>query len=255
MFKFMNTRLLINMSATTDTLKSPLRQAMQRMTNQSYQEYWEGLIADTAQGDAATLVRENVDHKRIVFFFPAGAGSKHTSLNGRADSDQLAANAEIAAQHGLAAAHAETGGDAGKFLTDHCGLGVGIPAVISTAIERQGLDPFVCHAIYTSAETFAALPDAVKTGEGGCTINFTPPQLDHYGKALPEQPELRFSLCTIKNIESVQLWRDGEAAGRGKAIWRLVKHERTTAMAFLMSSQSSISSSAARRPCTMSLAM
>ena len=82
----MNTRLLINMSATTDTLKSPLRQAMQRMTNQSYQEYWEGLIADAAQGDAATLVRENVDHKRIVFFFPTGAGSKHTSLNGRADS-------------------------------------------------------------------------------------------------------------------------------------------------------------------------
>ena len=74
MFKFMNTRLLINMSATTDTLKSPLRQAMQRMTNQSYQEYWEGLIADAAQGDAATLVRENVDHKRIVFFFPAILG-------------------------------------------------------------------------------------------------------------------------------------------------------------------------------------
>ena len=104
------------MSATTDTLKSPLRQAMQMMTNQTDQGFWEGLIADSAQGDATKLVRENIDNKRIVFFFPAGAGLKHTPLTGRADSDQLAANAEIAAQHGLAAAHTKTGGDAGEFL-------------------------------------------------------------------------------------------------------------------------------------------
>ena len=219
------------MSATTDALTSPHRQAMQMMTNQSYQEYWEGLIDTSAEGDAATLVREGIDNNNIVFVFPAGAGMKHTPLTGRADSDQLAANAEIAAQHGLAAAHIKTGGDAGKFFADYCELGVGIPAVISTAIERVSHEPFVCHAIYTSTETFAALPDAVKTGEGGCTIKYKPPQLDQYGTVLAEPPELHFSLCTIKNIESVQLWRDGEAAGRGKAVWRLVKHERTTAMA------------------------
>ena len=131
----------------------------------------------------------------------------------------------------VAAAHIKTGGEAGKFFADYCELGVGIPAVISTAIERVSHEPFVCHAIYTSTETFAALPDAVKTGEGGCTIKFTPPQVDQFGTVLAEPPELHFSLCTIKNIESGQLWRDGEAAGRGKAIWRLVKHERTTAMA------------------------
>mmetsp|Transcript_47564 Transcript_47564/g.154385 ORF Transcript_47564/g.154385 Transcript_47564/m.154385 type:complete len:112 (-) Transcript_47564:709-1044(-) len=73
--------------------------AMQMMTNQSYQEYWEGLIDTSAEGDAATLVREGIDNNNIVFLFPAGAGMKHTPLTGRADSDQLAANAEIAAQH------------------------------------------------------------------------------------------------------------------------------------------------------------
>ena len=36
LLKFMNIRIIINMSATTDALTSPHRQAMQMMTNQSY---------------------------------------------------------------------------------------------------------------------------------------------------------------------------------------------------------------------------
>ena len=37
-------------------------------------------------------------------------------------------------------------------------------------------------------------------------------------------------MCTINNIESVPLWKDGESVGRGKTVWRLVRQERATAV-------------------------
>ena len=110
------------------------------------QHDWGDLILNASGEDATKLVQEGIDDKHVIFFFPAGAGTKHTPLTGRTDSDQLATNLEIAAQHALAAAHTKTGGDPGAFITKHCELGTGIPAIITTEIERVGQDPFVCYA-------------------------------------------------------------------------------------------------------------
>ena len=212
---------------------------------------WADLLLDVSNGDAPNLVQEGIDTKHVIFFFPAGAGPKHTPLTGRTDSDQLATNLEIAAQHALAATHTKTGGaDPGAFITTHCKLGTGIPAVITTEIERDGQDPFVCHAIYTSTETFNALPDAVKTGVGGCTIEFAPPQTDEFGTVLAKLPELQFSVCTINNIESVPLWKDGESVGRGKTVWRLVRDsdgEAVVAQTFMFRCESTLTTDCLRQ--------
>ena len=226
---------------------------MQLTSQDEYQAFYEDIFKDT---EVATLVKEGIKDENRVFFFAANAGLKHQTLTGRPDSEQYAINREIAAQHVLGAA--ATGGSGGDFIATHCELGTGITAVITTEIERAGLEAFVGFAAYLSPSTYAALPEAIKTGWGGCTVKFTPPQVDVGGGALAQPPELEFTVCTIKNIESTPLWRGGDGVGRGHNAWRLVRDEdgaAVVAQSFLYQCESTFTTEALKKALTKGFAM